>query len=70
MFDNLFDLAYLYDQDEVENKDAFNFDFVVDLQKTKKSNGCTCKSCNEIYPYDEPNQKDGTFKCYSCRTWG
>lgn len=39
--------------------------------KKKYLNGATCVSCNEIYPYaDEPNQKDGSFKCYSCRKYG
>lgn len=35
----------------------------------KKSDGCTCEKCKELFPYAEPNQKDGSFKCYSCRTY-
>jgi hypothetical protein len=31
---------------------------------------CVCFKCGEIYPYADPNQKDGSFKCYSCRKWG
>ena len=38
--------------------------------KSKKSDGCTCKKCQEFFPYAEPNQKDGTLVCYGCRmTW-
>lgn len=37
---------------------------------TKKSNGHFCSKCKEIYPYAEKNQPDGSFKCYSCRTYG
>jgi len=35
----------------------------------RRSNGCTCKHCGEIYPYAEPNQRDGSFKCWSCRNF-
>jgi formylmethanofuran dehydrogenase subunit E len=39
--------------------------------KKKYINGATCSHCNEIYPYaEESNQKDGSFKCYSCRKYG
>lgn len=53
----------------------FDFDFDIGLPPEpalipKKSNGCTCIKCQEIYPYAEPNQWDGTFKCYSCRKYG
>lgn len=36
----------------------------------KKSNGSTCVKCKEFNPYAEPNQKDGSFKCFSCRNYG
>jgi hypothetical protein len=32
-------------------------------------NGCCCTKCQEISLYAVPNQKDGTFKCYYCRTY-
>jgi len=41
-------------------------DYPVVVKRSK--NGYTCKSCGELYPYaDRPNQKDGSFKCWSCR---
>lgn len=37
----------------------------------KYANGATCATCNEIFPYAaESNQRDGTFKCYSCKNYG
>ena len=36
-------------------------------KKKKDSDGCTCKKCEEFYPYAEPNQEDGTLICYACR---
>lgn len=56
--------------------DSFVFDFDISgnhetddyaVEVKKKSNGCTCESCGELYPYAEPNQKDGKFKCWGCR---
>lgn len=47
-------------------------DFPVIVKKSKsktKRNGCTCPKCGEIYPYAEPNQPDGSFKCWSCRNF-
>jgi hypothetical protein len=36
----------------------------------EKSKGQICKKCNELYEYAEkPNQKDGTFICFSCRNY-
>ncbi len=60
--------------------EQINFDFVEDIApeptddypvivKRRTKNGCTCKKCGEIYPYAEPNQKDGSFKCWSCRNF-
>jgi hypothetical protein len=36
----------------------------------KVYNGFNCIKCQEFNKYAEPNQKDGTFKCYSCRKFG
>lgn len=52
-----------------------NIDFYDDdspvIVKEKHIAGATCKACNEFYPYSEAsNQKDGSFKCYSCRRYG
>lgn len=50
---------------------ADDFAVVVRKKPSKSSNGYTCSHCGEIYPYaEEPNQKDGSFKCYSCRKYG
>jgi hypothetical protein len=50
------------------------FDFELDLPEDNDfgrslNQPQVCKKCREIYPYAESNQKDGTFKCYSCRLW-
>lgn len=29
--------------------------------------GMKCNRCKEFNSYGEPNQKDGTYRCYSCR---
>lgn len=31
------------------------------------SSGMSCKTCKIIFSYVEPNQKDKTYICYSCR---
>jgi DNA-directed RNA polymerase subunit RPC12/RpoP len=48
-----------------------DFAVVVKKKKIKKpGNGYTCSGCGEIYPYaEEPNQKDGSFKCWACRNF-
>jgi hypothetical protein len=33
----------------------------------KKSAGCRCKKCDNFFEYAEPNQIDGSFKCWGCR---
>lgn len=33
----------------------------------EKLDGMACKICHEFYSYAEPNQKDGTLICFSCR---
>lgn len=64
--------------------DGENFNFELDLPELmpagedatefctiKYVNGINCDKCNEYYPYaEESNQRDGTFKCYSCRKYG
>jgi hypothetical protein len=34
----------------------------------KKSDGMTCKRCKNFSPMSEPNQRDGSFLCWSCRS--
>lgn len=77
MYDIYFDLQNMHqvvaDDDDclmIDNQFELEFaDFDISVDE-KKSNGCVCLKCNELYPYAEPNQADGTFKCYSCRTYG
>jgi len=82
MYDIYFDLNEMHQtvDEEMENDDCLmidyqlefdfsDFDFSTEKKAEKKSDGCICLKCNELYPYAEPNQKDGTFKCYSCRQW-
>ena len=76
MYDIYFDLKNMHQV--VDDDDCFMIDEQFELEfsdfdfkiEQKKSNGCICSQCEELYPYAEPNQKDGTFKCYSCRTFG
>lgn len=79
MFDIYFDLHDMHqpvdeddDCDMIDRQFEFDFsDFDFSPKKIeKKSDGCVCQKCQEIYPYAEPNQEDGSFKCYSCRTHG
>lgn len=42
---------------------------VIVFGKENNISGMICSNCNEIYPYvDKPNQPDGSFKCYKCRS--
>lgn len=52
--------------DEVSPDD---YPVIVKKSSKRKSNGCICDKCGELYPYAEPNQKDGSFKCWSCRNF-
>jgi formylmethanofuran dehydrogenase subunit E len=58
------------DNDSWAFGESFDFDFIKDLEPKKNSEGCVCKKCKELYPYAEPNQKDGSMICYSCRKYG
>jgi hypothetical protein len=33
----------------------------------QQTDGVFCKVCNEFYQFAEPNRKDKTFICFSCR---
>jgi hypothetical protein len=37
-------------------------------QIAQKSSGLFCTRCGEFYEYAVANQKDGTLKCWSCRS--
>lgn len=62
----------------MNNNDPFNItaeiekilmDIDLALPVTEKSNssGMSCIKCKEFNQYAEPNQKDHTYKCWSCR---
>ncbi len=38
------------------------------VSKPDGSEGMNCVGCKEYYPHAEPNQENGTLKCYTCRT--
>ena len=38
------------------------------LIKNNSSNGCTCQKCGLHNEYAEPNQSDGTFLCFTCKS--
>lgn len=42
-------------------------DWAVPVEKENKSDGCSCKKCEEFFEYAEPNQEDGTLICWACR---
>lgn len=68
----MFNLEYYYDG-EWETDHFWNLStsisFVKMAKKTKilKYDGCFCVKCKNYCQFSEPNQKDGTFKCYTCR---
>ena len=35
--------------------------------KKEKSAGCKCEQCDNFFEYAEPNQENGTFRCWGCR---
>lgn len=59
--------------------ETFEFDFITEdpsIQQNddyavvvRRNHTCICTQCGEIFPYAEPNQQDGSFKCWSCRHW-
>ena len=64
-----YQLLFNFDLDDYGSPD-YQDDYPVIVEKIVKVD-CICTHCNELYPYaDGPNQKDGTFKCYSCRITG
>jgi hypothetical protein len=41
--------------------------FMINRRKRKHPDGMLCKKCKVFYEFAEPNQKDGSLLCYSCR---
>ena len=70
IFFNLNDMHQPCDDDEIDYYfEGEQLVFFPD-EIEKVSGPLTCPKCLEIYPYAVPNQKDGSFICYSCRVWG
>jgi len=40
---------------------------LVAIQILNGLDGFPCKKCTNFFPYSQPNQKDGTLICWSCR---
>jgi hypothetical protein len=58
---------YIFDGVDFENraKLIYSIDYITCSVKIKS--GMNCIKCNSYNEYAEPNQKDNTYKCYSCR---
>lgn len=37
------------------------------VRRKSSTDGCTCTKCGDVFPYAEPNQEDGSFRCWNCR---
>lgn len=85
MYDIYFDLNNMHqvvdDAQKEEfwlNGETFSFDIELDLPEQEddyavivhRHEDLHCNKCGELFPYAEPNQKDGTLICYSCRKYG
>lgn len=80
MYDIFFDLNNMHQAVQESDDDEYyhigeriDFDFeddypvIVHKSSKKKSNGCICDKCGELYPYAEPNRAHDKFRCWSCR---
>ena len=56
------------DQDTLDDLLIQNDDYIVVHRRPDE--GYHCKKCDDVFPHAEPNQKDGTLICYSCRNFG
>ena len=67
-------LTFDWDQsaeDDLNNHEN-NDDYAVPVEKSKYQvptirEPVICKRCGDLNAYAEPNQKDGSYKCFSCR---
>lgn len=59
----------LYIQDHTEYKWGYKVSpaLPVAVQIFNGLDGFPCKKCTNFFPLSEPNQKDGTLVCWSCR---
>ncbi len=42
---------------------------VISPAARNKCVGYHCNRCKDFFEFAEPNQKDGSFKCFSCRNY-
>lgn len=66
-----FPMIPIYPEKEVEvpvEQPFEHLDTSARLEATRQD-GMSCIRCKEVSQYAEPNQEDGTFKCYPCRTY-
>lgn len=45
----------------------YNVNFVEPVKVKRDPDGCSCIKCKEFCHMAEPNQEDGSFKCFVCR---
>lgn len=62
MYDIYFELLNMHQP--IDDEDQLVFEFKKEIKKP-----CICSQCKEINVYAEPNQVDGSFKCFSCRNY-
>lgn len=58
------------DQDNLEEMVKEISDALDEILGKIKPEQLTCSKCDNIFPFAEPNQKDGSFICFSCRNYG
>ncbi len=72
---NHFNFSYVHNIADYRSKHyrQINLDNILEIvenqptQSIKKNEGCFCSICQQFNPMSEPNQDDGSFKCYVCR---
>ena len=61
------DNDYLPNQSEYRYGKTVNRTLPVAVQIFNGLDGFPCKKCTNFFPLSQPNQKDGTLICWSCR---
>lgn len=70
---NYLNLYILPDGNLITEDDEDYFDYGAlspNVEPFKKSTGYNCVKCHDFNAYAEPNQDDGSYKCYFCRKYG
>ena len=78
---SIFEKHYSYDYDEtldylatnlgikVENISKSSFVTVFTITQGDSEGGMLCGTCDKFFEFAEPNQDDGTLKCWECRNF-